>query len=662
MSAHDSAPGRPGVLRSRRVLILALAAAAVVAVAVAAVILVVRFPPAPDTLVRASAPGVRVAATPSDLDVPALSALDEIPGSFVALRPTSLESDGPLPEGGATLEFTFHDALPGDVTATFAWYDESEGVWNPIHTTLTSDRRTLRATTTHLSHWTVSAGGSEPSLDQFLADVGQWFADSWEAWASSEPGTWVYRQSALTLGIGAPEPECATPTPEWVEDVLWAQRTHGAVNSSILTCFGGDPLNPKILEVRVAANRAFGFPVHFAEGLDTVYAGPHGWDQSIIQMVKIFGDYYRDHASSGLLFVPTSFVPATAEYRISVSASQVRALETPTIAEFPKPHPGQALVSALIKFMSDEIGSNHTAPLVGVLIALSDCDVTVYPGPDAEVAEHLGWITACLTAVGDEDFLKNVAALDTSAGGKVSALTQQFLDTDFAKKFLRAVKWLAAVQLGLTVVDYLGEPEETVWFVGATAKPGEWTTYTAPNGAGWDLPPDWRVDLVETFDVTCGVSGETKYVATLIDDADIPRIVYQSAICGFGDAMPAAARTEVLHRSDASGSGLAGTPHVRYEIAEGTTGIVASLALRTADVTRVSGRSDQLSLEVLITGNGSFSSFSAVTPLTAPEPPRGQRISVSGVSFGSVEDARAWTETPMFRDLVRVLGSFTKPD
>jgi hypothetical protein len=128
-------------------------------------------------------------------------------------------SGGVLPPGGATLTRTLTAPLPPGQRATLASFDPLHLAWVPVATTLSADRRTLRAHVTHFSIWDDIAYGAGWLLDTRV-----------------------------------PARSCQGQPPSWVKGTTFLDDR----SAPLRWCAGADPKNPDVLVVKASVNRSYG--------------------------------------------------------------------------------------------------------------------------------------------------------------------------------------------------------------------------------------------------------------------------------------------------------------------------------------------------------------------------------------------------------------------
>ena len=178
-------------------------------------------------IVRPGATG-RLVMRPSDAGSSAQRALVRLEGDVGAVRAgggvrVTLIS-GRLGAGGAVLIRRLAAPLTKGTRGTFAYFDPSLGLWRPIPTRISADRRTLTGVVHHFT-----------ALDTIYYGV-----------------SWV-------LGQRASKPECGRRLPGWVQPQgveFFADK-----NAPLLWCAEADPSDDSRLRVKVAVNRGYGVAV-----------------------------------------------------------------------------------------------------------------------------------------------------------------------------------------------------------------------------------------------------------------------------------------------------------------------------------------------------------------------------------------------------------------
>lgn len=433
---------------------------------------------------EASAEGVEVTvagppAIDAEITLEAIEAIYDIPlGNYLMLRPSEIYSDGELPESGAELRITLPADLPEGVAAFFAYYDNLERAWVPIATEV--DGRKLSASVDHFSLWTVIVTGAQDTIeaiaDTFQA-VGETIGDetvnfvTW--WSTEGPGEWIYRIGGMVLGLQGEAPVCDTgPLPEWVDEVTIA-KLEGIPenNQSVLRCVGVDPSSPELLQVKAVANRGYGFAMDIADGVT-----PHNMKWSLLSdysqsMIVGFSNLLAARLNEQLFLDPRDTILGTTEVSFSVSWEDVAALEPGEhLVSFAPLAPFGAVMSYGYRWAL-EWTSDQIAAMTGVWSVLEACYFTQVPDTD-DLGEIAAAFTNC-TGILDEVYFESLLDDIASGAAQTDIPELQYLATDSGKKALKTVrgmlKWIDAVSIGLTLIDYAGERTDDVWYIDVEA-------------------------------------------------------------------------------------------------------------------------------------------------------------------------------------------------
>jgi hypothetical protein len=492
-------------VRTRRIL------AALVSVALTATVLTacVPDPHADGTRIETTSDVALEASYPEDGSVfeAAREAVDNVATSAnLMLRPVELTTTDTIPSGGITLQATLPADLPAGAVVRFAYVDEETATWAPVPTEVSGT--TVSTTTDHLSMWTVvvsftDATWSTATVDWDAAgahwtDVGAQVGESWAAWSSMGPGSWVYRNAGLMLGLQADAPQCdgdihQEPGLEWVDQAVISQLTGIPIeNQSVLSCVGVDPEDPTRLQIKAAANRGFGFRVEFASVIDPEVQWSYLENLATADTAALF-DLLSDGALNASATEPVALfqnlLVGTTEMSFSVTEASVRAAQTTGehLVSFQRPDELQMAVSVLVNLLvsalEGEVGGEIA--LAGVVLGVRDCMGANLPGEWGNAAAASAWAFGCLQSIVDEDFFTSVDTLTTQAAANKDAsfspnITAIFGTEDNRKLFgkvLHALKWIDVVALMLTMTDYWGERTDNPWWVDVVAKGPDWSGY-----------------------------------------------------------------------------------------------------------------------------------------------------------------------------------------
>lgn len=568
----------PAGIRRRRTLVLSLVAGALVIalIVIAAVIWSSRDADAEPAAVAVTATidgtpvGVEPVA-PTGAQAAALADLGA-PG-YLALHPFTVDAASvSAVSGELVLELTLPAEVPPGAFVTFARYAPEIDAWEPVATTLATDAVTvttramvqggsasggggggirsasLSAPTVAGGLWTAVIGGIDSAVQGVegalsdagaavasIADgVGDWWTDASADWSADFAlgSQWVMRASRELYGTAADVPECAPDADgavPWITDTVISDNAMIAGlgleggNAAVLLCAGPDPADPTLLQVRAAANRAYGFSVVFPAGLEPRTAGMDALDISTSALIDAG---YAVIASGGDLLVnPGRFILPTQTYSVTVDEAAVRASQAQTgtarVIEYALPTFPQALLSGVLGVALAELDpEDFFGGALGVFFLARDCDFAQW-GAGVPWTELLGAVSTCLETL-DSDALQKAAAevaRDAASGegvadgvaGKVAeevaeAASGEAADraaafvsggAEKARKVIAKLGWLTWFSISQTATDYIADAgtEEIsdlpAWFVNATlaAEPtarwedveGRWCGITYPS-------------------------------------------------------------------------------------------------------------------------------------------------------------------------------------
>ncbi|MEV7649146.1 hypothetical protein [Arthrobacter sp. NPDC089319] len=147
-------------------------------------------------------------------------------------------SAGTFPATGATISFTRNTPIPGKGKSFIAHFDEESGLWDPIATSVSADRRTLTATIEHFSKYSI------------IDAVGDVWASllNWDGEAQSK----LFNGIGQLLGTHATQPQCEGDVPEWAAPTFMDH-----LNNPVLWCSGSASDNPDVLVIKAALNRNY---------------------------------------------------------------------------------------------------------------------------------------------------------------------------------------------------------------------------------------------------------------------------------------------------------------------------------------------------------------------------------------------------------------------
>lgn len=412
--------------------------------------------------VRAEGVGIDVAEAAYD---PAIATATDVlvPTGFVALRPMDVVADGELPASGVHLSWTSPVALPADTSVTFAYWDPDLSIWVPEHTTLSDDGRTVSATVSHLSIWNVFFDAAEEVSGAFgdlMTDVGDSMAEAWERGNAQ-----LFRLSRELLGNAASNPTCTEPAPSWVAeafatdnvDVDYGLGGEASGIAAVLLCAGQSV--DGLLEVRAAANRGYGFPVVFADGVTPVTAGATSIDATISAVLSTGAARFFDGAGN-FAVSPETFVYATQEYAATFDEATVRAAGGGRIVSFELPTIAQVIVSSTLKLAMDTLGdgSDIVTGILAVLSIVQSCDLgDLGDAPDS--AAVTVWLSACAAALEPDHIADavDVVAEDVFATNDPAIADRLRGNADLVRTVLGKLKFLLIFSTAQTLTDYLGD-------------------------------------------------------------------------------------------------------------------------------------------------------------------------------------------------------------
>ena len=458
------------------------------------------------------------------------SALADLGGAgYLAMRPFAVTNDAVRP-GDVAFELTLPTELPDGTFATFAWFDRSLDEWVPVGSTVAADARTIttarsstdvpsaagggfalttasfdgRASGDPASEiWTVVVGGVDDAVSAVgvaieevgagVVDIGdatgEWWNEATADWSADFTlgSQWVMRAQRELLGTGADTPECA-PDAEgavsWVADTLMSDNAIIAGwgleggNAAVLLCAGPDPTDASKLQVRAAANRSYGFPVRFAEGIEPSSAG---MDALEISTSTLIDAGYSAVASGGdLILNPRTFILPAQTYSFTVDEATVRAAQkltsSPRIVEYPLSTFPEVLLSSVLGAALSELDpDDFFGGALGVFFLARDCDFTQWQA-DTAWTELTNSISTCLEALDSDDLQSAATDVARSATGDSADRAEAFVSggADKARRLIGQLKWLAWFAAAQTAADYVNDvgteqlAELPAWFVNAT--------------------------------------------------------------------------------------------------------------------------------------------------------------------------------------------------
>lgn len=482
----------------------------------------------------ASAGGVSLDVKEAPFSSPAAEAMyGLVPTDYVALRPLEITASAELPESGATLTWTLPVALPPETSVTFAYFDEHLSAWVSEFTSVSDDRLTVTAVVDHLSMWDVFFSpddGFLAGLGGLVEDVIDGLGEGWERGSAQ-----LFRFARDVLGVSAQNPSCEPTVPTWVDeafatdnvDVDYGLGDEASGTAGVLLCAGSDPSNPATLQVKAAANRGYGFPVVFAEGVEPVAAGASDIDPTLSNVLNMGATMFTAGAGDWSL-TPSTFVFATQEYTATFDQATVRDAGGGRIISFELPNAAQVIVSAALNYVWEELGdgSETVAGILAVLSMVQDCDLAALDNAQ-DAAAGVAWLAQCAGAL---DIDNITAATEVVADTLFDANDPAIADSlrnkaGLVQKVISKLKLLIIFSVAQTFIDYLGDiiTEQVstypAWFVQVTLGPEQPTvdslfgTYTWRGTGGFTTK---RIDAEGVRTVDCSGCGDVSIGQQLV--------------------------------------------------------------------------------------------------------------------------------------------------
>ncbi|WP_424446827.1 hypothetical protein [Microbacterium sp. CH-015] len=426
--------------------------AAIVTAVVAMGLLVSCTPPAVESVTPGSLdvtvaggvqPTVEVAALPE-------AAAAEITGlgqatEFVMGTPMSIELDGELPSGGATLTRTYAQPLPEDVVATFAYWDKDFETWQAVPTSISKDRLTVTADVDHFSIWTDFISGSQQALTTIrdnAAKAGQAVAE----WTTGAVNT---ASEALHWSLGniftkrVDLPECELPTPTWVIDL----PVGVGVDDPVRFCAGYDKANPDLLVVKARANRGYGFPA--------VLNVPSAWEynstseNSIGKLLEQVGSLDQAVADATYQLLNSGrFVGAGEEISFGIPASALADFKGEYLLEMRLPSVSQVLMSTIAQQLV-AWGASKVNGTLAAALAVANCGSSLAGVTD--IGSGAGAVLGCLQSA-DEKIAQMIGLALLANGMQENAAGK--LAGQLVGKISVA---LALLPAAINTIDYIAE-------------------------------------------------------------------------------------------------------------------------------------------------------------------------------------------------------------
>lgn len=487
-----------------------------------------------------SPPTSEQAAALADLGAPGYLALHP----FAAVDPSQEEE--------LELALTLPEELPAGAFATFATFDGETGAWEPVATTIAEDAVTVTARALPMTApaagasvnsglWTVVVGGTDSAMaslgeafDQVGAQIGEVgdAVDGWWQEASADGSAdltlgsqWVMRTAREILGTGADAPECAPGAVPWIDETVISDNAMIAGlgveggNAAVLLCAGPDPSDPSKLQVRAAANRSYGFPVVFPDGMQPSTAGMDALDVSTSVLIEAG---YAAIASGGdLLLNPGRFILPSQTYSFSVDEDTVRASQERTasglVVEYALPTLPQVLLSGVLGAALAELDpEDFFGGALGVFFLARDCDVTRWQAGTAWT-DFVNGVSVCAQTL-DSDAVQNAATdVARTASGESADRAAEFVGggAEKARRILGKLAWMTLFSLAQSAIDYVGDvgTEEVsdmpAWFVNATLA-------AAPSVRWEDVAGTWcGISFASCTDIVPGTTQSEFGTSTL---------------------------------------------------------------------------------------------------------------------------------------------------
>jgi alpha-tubulin suppressor-like RCC1 family protein/putative cell wall-binding protein len=403
-----------------------------------------------------------------DLDVAAESLREIVAADALIGVPIEVAAQRIRPGQTLVLERSYSAPLPEGATATWMYFDDELGGWMAVPSTLSEDRRTVRAEVDHLSLWDDVVAGTSTAISAVrdaASAAGQAAVAAGQAVGNvvGEATRWAGEQfvngsNGLAYGIGAifdgrvGAPECTGDVPAWVDQVIYVED----FNNPVLWCVGRDPQRDDLLVVKARANRGYGYGYETAIDPAWVYnsTNEHG---ALSAILTVAGDMGGSMAQSmeSLTFggqlvgsgeeVSFGFDEAEARASLEIGEPLVR-LRLPDATGF--------LFSILARLVMEQAVNLMDGPIAAVIAVAACADAaTTAEGP----LEAAGAVLTCLA--GQDEAI--AAALAKTLGPK--AADPRALGKSIGTWVGKASVYLALVAPVQATIDYLVEgngPEE----------------------------------------------------------------------------------------------------------------------------------------------------------------------------------------------------------
>ena len=334
-------------------------------------------------------------------------------------------SGGALPASGAQLSRSLPTALPTDVIAAFAFYDEKLHLWKAVPTNLSPDRRTLSAHIAHFSLWDT-----------------------------------VYYWMGKVLTERADPPQCAG-TPSWLDTTVSLQDR----NAPVLWCAGWDPAHHDQLVVKAVNNRAYGIALRTA-------AAPE-WSWTSLRDGSGLSDVLKAGASR-LMTLPDQvaglldgvvFLPPGSEVDFGFSEAVVRAAKPPLVsASVELSYVVGGLIYEVGKNVAEDGGYGRGALVAFALIDVAQC------GHDVTSRLSADRILGALTCAVEHADAARVVFVDVALKAAPSAAPETIARA--AARFQEVLMVIAAAKLGAQIGEAISDRrlDRAAWLFNAYPK------------------------------------------------------------------------------------------------------------------------------------------------------------------------------------------------
>lgn len=332
--------------------------------------------------------------------------LDAAPESFSNLATASFNMvDATLPAEGATITFDLPSPAPDDRGVMIAHWNEQDGMWEPVETVLSGDRRRASATVSHFSPY-----------------------GAWDYAYASNYVNQVFGNAAAS-GV-----ECDSPMPEWVNPHYFDD-----MNGPIRWCGGKDPKNADILVAKLKMNRASAALISTAVKPAWVWSDLWGdmGPETMLQMASTAAMGTPSKLADGYIVQPFG------EYNFGFSRSDIESFYADGRWENPLVQVSMGwqytLFGALYDAMKDQAQGNIAGAVA--MLALGQCSHELAPSPNSEgtaqsISDVMGCIGSSMDALekGALTFItKKVTVSDQMRGRTKTAISRlRFVAQKFA--------------------------------------------------------------------------------------------------------------------------------------------------------------------------------------------------------------------------------------